>query len=84
MKYVGVYWSLFAPMIKKSIRTRFDSSLAEQSIREGKKEYKRLLSHADDLGPVIPWHPTLILHTYLLLPGLEAAERSRRMKWRLL
>jgi len=39
MKYVGIYWSLFAPMIKKSIRQRFSASLAEQSIREGKKEY---------------------------------------------
>ena len=42
MRYVGIYWSLFAPMIKKSIRTRFDTALAERSIREGKKEYKRL------------------------------------------
>ena len=54
MKYVGIYWTLFAPMIKKSIRARFDSSLAERSIREGKKEYKRLLSRADDLGPGNP------------------------------
>ena len=54
MKYVGIYWALFAPMIKKSIRQRFSASLAEQSIREGKKEYKRLLSRADDLGPGNP------------------------------
>jgi len=54
MKYVGIYWSLFAPMIKKSIRQRFSVSLAEQSIREGKKEYKRLLPRADDLGPGNP------------------------------
>jgi hypothetical protein len=38
MKYVGVYWTLFAPMIKKSIRARFDSSLAERTIREGKRK----------------------------------------------
>ena len=54
MKYVEIYWSLFAPMIKKSIRKRFGVPLAEQSIREGKKEYKRLLSRADDLGPGNP------------------------------
>ena len=54
MKYVGIYWSLFAPMIKKSIRERFDFSLAERTIREGKKEYKRLLSRADELGPGNP------------------------------
>ena len=54
MRYVGIYWSLFAPMIKKSIRERFDIALAERSIREGKKEYKRLLSRADDLGPGNP------------------------------
>ena len=54
MKYVGVYWSLFAPMIKKSIRKRFGMPLAERSIREGKKEYRRLLSRADELGPGNP------------------------------
>ena len=54
MRYVGIYWSLFAPMIKKSIRTRFDTALAERSIREGKKEYKRLLSRVDELGPGNP------------------------------
>ena len=54
MKYDGIYWSLFAPMIKKSIRQRFSVSLEEQSIREGKKEYKRHLSRADDLGPGNP------------------------------
>ena len=54
MKYIGIYWSLFAPMMKKSIRKRFGESLAEISIREGKKEYRRLLSRADDLGPGNP------------------------------
>ena len=54
MKYIGIYWSLFAPMIKKSIRTRFDTALADRSILEGKKEYKRLLSRADELGPGNP------------------------------
>lgn len=38
MKYIGVYWTLFASMIKKSIRARFGSSLAERTIREGKRE----------------------------------------------
>lgn len=54
MKYVGIYWTLFAPMMKKSIARRFNSELAERSIRQGKKEYKRLLSHADELGPGNP------------------------------
>ncbi len=54
MKYVGFYWTLFAPMMKKSIAARFNQELAEQSIREGKTEYRRLLSRADDLGPGNP------------------------------
>lgn len=54
MKYVGIYWTLFAPMMKKGIARRFNSELAERSIRQGKKEYKRLLSHADELGPGNP------------------------------
>ena len=54
MKYVGIYWSLFAPMMKKSIAGRFGRELAEQSIRRGKDEYRRLLSRADDLGPGNP------------------------------
>ena len=54
MKYVGVYWTLFAPLMKKSLTERFGKELAEKSIRNGKKEYRKLLSHADDLGPGNP------------------------------
>lgn len=54
MKYVSMYWTLFAPLMKKSIRKRFGGELADESIRYGKDEYKRLLSKADDLGPGNP------------------------------
>ncbi|MBR1739392.1 MAG: L-2-amino-thiazoline-4-carboxylic acid hydrolase [Ruminococcus sp.] len=50
MKYVGIYWSLFAPLIKKSITKRYSKELAETSIKKGKQEYRRLLEKADDLG----------------------------------
>ena len=51
---MGIYWTLFAPMMKKSITKRFGKKLAERSIRQGKSEYRKLLSHADDLGPGNP------------------------------
>ena len=54
MKYKGIYWALFAPMIKKSIANRLGRELAEQAIKNGKTEYRRLLSRADDLGPGNP------------------------------
>ena len=54
MKYNGFYWALFAPMIRRSIAERFDRTLALQSVRRGKEEYRRLLSDADDLGPGNP------------------------------
>ena len=54
MKYVGIYWTLFAPLMKKSIAKRFDRDLAQQAIHRGKAEYRRLLSSADDLGPGNP------------------------------
>ena len=50
MKYIGTYWLLFAPLIKKSIKKRFGAELAQRSIKNGKNEYRRLLSRADDLG----------------------------------
>ena len=50
MKYVGAYWTVFAPLMKKSIKKRFNKEMAGQAIRHGKDEYRRLLSHADDLG----------------------------------
>lgn len=54
MKYNGAYWALFAPMMKKSITKRFGRDLADKSIRNGKSEYRKLLSHADELGPGNP------------------------------
>lgn len=43
MKYVGIYWTVFAPLMKKSIRKRFNKKLADKAIRRGKSEYKGLL-----------------------------------------
>ena len=54
MKYVGIYWTLFAPLIRKSIKTRFNAELADRAIRQGKGEYRRLLANADELGPGNP------------------------------
>ena len=54
MRYKGIYWTFFSPMIKRSITNRFDKELAAQSIRNGKAGYRRLLSRADDLGPGNP------------------------------
>lgn len=54
MKYKGYYWTLFAPMMKKSIAKRYSKELAEVAIKKGKSEYKRLLSDADELGPGNP------------------------------
>ena len=54
MKYAGVYWRFFAPMMKRSISKRFGKAMADQAIRNGKKEYRTLLEKADDLGPGNP------------------------------
>ena len=54
MQYKGIYWTIFAPLIRKSISARYGSETAERSIRQGKEEYRRLLSRADDLGPGNP------------------------------
>jgi len=48
MKYMGIYWALFAPLVKKSITRRFDRDLAQQTIHRGKAEYRRLLSSTND------------------------------------
>lgn len=54
MRYRGIYWHLFAPMMYASIRERYGRGMAERSIRNGKREYRGLLSRADDLGPGDP------------------------------
>ena len=58
MKQNGLYWALFAPIIRKSVAKRFGKELAERSVRHGKSEYKRLLRCADDLGPGNPMATT--------------------------
>ena len=54
MQYKGYYWTLLSPLIKKSIAKRYSKALAEQSIRDGKQEYRGLLARADDIGPGNP------------------------------
>lgn len=50
MKQNGFYWMLFAPMIRRSIRKRYGQQLADSAIRNGKKEYRKLVKEAPDLG----------------------------------
>lgn len=82
MKYVGIYWTLFAPLMKKSIRKRFSKELADRAIRQGKSEYRGLLSRADDLGPGNPMAMNAYFAYVLQEPGLAAGRRSRWMRWR--
>ena len=50
MRYKGIYWTAFSPLIKKSITKRYSKELAEKAIKNGNAEYKGLLSRADELG----------------------------------
>ena len=54
MPYKGYYWTILAPLMKKSITRRYSRELAQRSIKQGKLEYKKLLNHADDIGPGNP------------------------------
>lgn len=50
MKQQGIYWTLFAPLIHRSIEDRFGKELADQATRGGKKEYRTLVRNAPELG----------------------------------
>lgn len=50
MKQNGFYWTLFAPMIKSSIKARFGNEMAVKAIKNGKKQYRTLVEEAPDLG----------------------------------
>ena len=54
MKYRGIYWRLFAPVMYGSIRKRYGREMAKQAVRNGRRKYRELLSRADDLGPGNP------------------------------
>ena len=54
MQYKGYYWTLFAPLIKKSIAKRYGKNMADLAVRNGKGEYRRILENADELGPGNP------------------------------
>lgn len=50
MRYVGIYWTVLVPFIKKSIKNRFGKELAKETITKGKSKYRELLDRAPDLG----------------------------------
>lgn len=54
MKYKGYYWTLFAPLIRKSIEKRYGKNMADLAVRNGKREYRRILENADEIGPGNP------------------------------
>ena len=50
MKQNNLYWTLFAPMIKSSIKKRFGKEMALRAIVNGKKRYRELVREAPELG----------------------------------
>lgn len=50
MKQNGMYWALFAPMMKSSIKARFGREMAVQAIRNGKEQYRKLVAEAPEIG----------------------------------
>ena len=50
MKQNILYWTLFAPMIKNSIKTRFGKEMAVKAIQNGKERYRALVEEAPDIG----------------------------------
>lgn len=50
MNQKGIYWTLFSPMIKGSVKKRFGKELAEMAVRNGKAELKTLVAEAPELG----------------------------------
>lgn len=50
MKQKMIYWYVFSPLMKKSIKRRYDRKTAKEAIHDGKKEYKDLVKDAPELG----------------------------------
>lgn len=50
MNQKGIYWTLFSPMIKGSVKKRFGKELAEMAVGNGKAEFKALVAEAPELG----------------------------------
>ena len=58
MRYQGYYWTVLAPLLRKSITTRYSEQLARMAIDNGKQEYRALLERADDIGEGNPLEKT--------------------------
>lgn len=69
MQQNGLYWALFAPMIKSSIRNRYGKDLAERAIKNGKAEYRTLVSEAPELGRETRWRAMPTLRMFSSEPG---------------
>lgn len=50
MKQNGIYWLFFSPMMKSSIRKRYGRELADRAMKNGRREYHRLVENAPELG----------------------------------
>lgn len=50
MKQNGMYWVVFSPLIKNSIRKRYGKELADRAVKDGRCEYQLLVKNAPELG----------------------------------
>lgn len=50
LKYTSKYWSVIAPLVKKSIKRHYGRDFANAIMSKAKREYRSMLNKADDIG----------------------------------
>ena len=50
LKYTGKYWSVLAPIVRRSLKKHYSHSFAAETMKTAKVEYREMLGRIDDIG----------------------------------
>ena len=50
LKYTGKYWTVLAPLIKRSLKRHYGKPFADRTMQSAKPIYRGLLNRMDDIG----------------------------------
>ena len=79
MKYIGKYWIMLAPLVRRSLKWHYGKDFAEQVMKKAKPIYRDLLNRMYDIGADNPMASN-VYTSFVFIAVWKAAEGKITVK----
>lgn len=79
LKYTCKYWSILAPLVRKSLKKHYGKAFAGKTMIKAKSEYRAMLERVDDIGADNPMASNIYM-SFVFLAAYKAANGKITIK----